>query len=182
MARNCHRSVYHGAELMDLTPVYSYPKQIEDLGINGAILPEDVDKLLNQDEEIEAVLVTSPTYDGICSDVRAIAEICHSHGVPLVVDQAHGAHFPFSDYFPEDAVSAGADIVIHSVHKTLPALTQTALLHVQGELVNRDRLRKFLSVYQSSSPSYVLMASVDALMELLEKEGQELFENHVQLL
>lgn len=182
MARNCHRSVYHGAELMDLTPVYSYPKQIEDLGINGAILPEDVDKLLNQGEEIEAVLVTSPTYDGICSDVRAIAEICHSHGVPLIVDQAHGAHFPFSDYFPEDAVSAGADIVIHSVHKTLPALTQTALLHVQGELVNRDRLRKFLSVYQSSSPSYVLMASIDALTELLEKEGQELFENHVQLL
>lgn len=182
MARNCHRSVYHGAELMDLTPVYSYPKQIDALGINGAVLPEDVDNLLNQDREIEAVLVTSPTYDGICSDVRRIAEICHSYGVPLIVDQAHGAHFPFSDYFPEDAVKAGADIVIHSVHKTLPALTQTALLHVQRDLVNRERLRKFLSVYQSSSPSYLLMASVDALTELLEKEGQELFENHVRLL
>lgn len=185
MARNCHRSVYHAAELRNLRVTYLYPQQILSLGINGAICPEDVEKALKQtsaDTETEAVVITSPTYDGICSDVRTIAQICHKYGTPLIVDQAHGAHFPFSDYFPEDAVSAGADVVIHSVHKTLPSMTQTALLHIQGELADRERIRHFLSVYQSSSPSYVLMASIDACMELLENRGEELFCDHVKKL
>lgn len=125
-------------------------------------------------------MIVSPTYDGVCSDVRRIAGICHRYGVPLIVDQAHGAHFPFSKYFPEDAVSAGADVVIQSVHKTLPAMTQTALLHVQGEIANRERIRKFLSIYQSSSPSYVLMASIDACVDLIERDGEELFAKHVR--
>lgn len=185
VARNCHRSVYHAAELRDLKAEYLYPQQLASLGINGAICPEDVEKALLADGNgggIQAVIITSPTYDGVCSDVRAIAENCHKHGVPLIVDQAHGAHFPFSGYFPEDAVSAGADVVIHSVHKTLPALTQTALLHVQGKLADRERIRRFLSIYQSSSPSYVLMASVDACVDLLDRKGRELFQEHVRLL
>lgn len=182
MARNCHRSAYHGAELRGLKTEYLYPQYLEELGINGAVLPEDVEKALNEKKEIQAVMIVSPTYDGVCSDVERIAAVCHSFGVPLIVDQAHGAHFRFSEYFPEDAVSAGADVVIHSVHKTLPSLTQTALLHVQGKLVNRERIRKFLSIYQSSSPSYVLMASIDACVELIEREGRELFEKHVRKL
>ncbi len=178
MARNCHRSVYHGVELRALHPVYLYPQQIEKLGINGAILPEDVEKALEKERDIQAVIITSPTYDGVCSDVRNIAEICHRFEKPLLVDQAHGAHFPFSEYFPEDALRAGADVVIHSVHKTLPSMTQTALLHLQGSLANREQVRRYLSVYQSSSPSYVLMASIDACMELLEQDGKELFAEH----
>lgn len=189
MARNCHRSVYHGAELRNLETAYLYPQQIEKLGINGVILPEDVEKELADNalaqretgkKEIQAVIIVSPTYDGVCSDVRAIAEICHRYKKPLIVDQAHGAHFPFSEYFPEDALHAGADVVIHSVHKTLPSLTQTALLHVQGELADRKRIREYLSVYQSSSPSYVLMASIDSCMELLERQGKALFKKHVE--
>ena len=198
MARNCHRSVYHAAELGGLEAEYLYPQQIASPGINGPVLPEDVERALTEkaafsEQEkgryareaagwFQAVVITSPTYDGICSDVRAIAKICHRHEVPLIVDQAHGAHFPFSDYFPEDAVSAGADVVIHSVHKTLPSLTQTALLHIQGRLADRERIRHFLSVYQSSSPSYILMASIDACMELLETKGEALFREHAQLL
>ena len=208
MARNCHRSAYHGAELRGSKTVYLYPQYIPELGINGAILPEDVENALqksiiekkqqangkigkdsggdreeNQNRNqtaIQAVMIVSPTYDGVCSDVRRIAGICHRYGVPLIVDQAHGAHFPFSEYFPEDAVSAGADVVIHSVHKTLPSMTQTALLHVQGEIVNRERIRKFLSIYQSSSPSYVLMASIDACVDLIKRDGEELFERHTR--
>ena len=208
MARNCHRSAYHGAELRGSKTVYLYPQYIPELGINGAILPEDVENALqksiiekkqqangkigkdsggdreeNQNRNqtaIQAVMIVSPTYDGVCSDVRQIAEICHCYGVPLIVDQAHGAHFPFSEYFPEDAVRAGADVVIHSVHKTLPSMTQTALLHVQGEIVNRERIRKFLSIYQSSSPSYVLMASIDACVDLIKRDGEELFERHTR--
>jgi len=182
MARNCHRSVYHAVALRNLSAVYLYPPQVEDLGINGSILPEDVEKFLEQDEEIQAVFVTSPTYDGVCSDIRKIAEICHGAQVPLIVDQAHGAHFPFSEYFPEDAIRAGADVVIHGVHKTLPSMTQTALLHLQGNLVNRERIRQYLSVYQSSSPSYVLMASIDSCMEWLEEKGKEAFKKYVQQL
>lgn len=208
MARNCHRSAYHGAELRGSKTVYLYPQYIPELGINGAVLPEDVENALqksiiekkqqangkigkdsggdreeNQNRNqtaIQAVMIVSPTYDGVCSDVRRIAGICHRYGVPLIVDQAHGAHFPFSEYFPEDAVSAGADVVIHSVHKTLPSMTQTALLHVQGEIVNRERIRKFLSIYQSSSPSYVLMASIDACVDLIKRDGEELFERHTR--
>ncbi len=180
MARNCHRSAYHGAELRGLRTEYIYPQYIPELGISGAILPEDVENALDNQTDIQAVMIVSPTYDGVCSDVRRIAAICHRYGVPLIVDQAHGAHFRFSEYFPEDAVSAGADVVIHSVHKTLPSMTQTALLHVQGRLVNREQIRKFLSVYQSSSPSYVLMASIDACVELLKREGEVLFAKHEQ--
>lgn len=182
MARNSHRSAYHAAELRGLRVSYVYPQFIKELGINGGILPADVENVLAEEEGIEAVFVTSPTYDGVCSDVRSIADICHRAGVPLIVDQAHGAHFPFSEYFPEDAIQAGADVVIHSVHKTLPALTQTALLHLQGDLADGERIRHYLSVYQTSSPSYVLMASLDACMELLEREGQELFTDYVQRL
>lgn len=182
MARNSHRSAYHAAELRGLRVSYVYPQFIKELGINGGILPADVENVLAEEEGIEAVFVTSPTYDGVCSDVRSIADICHRAGVPLIVDQAHGAHFPFSEYFPEDAIRAGADVVIHSVHKTLPALTQTALLHLQGDLADGERIRHYLSVYQTSSPSYVLMASLDACMELLEREGQELFTDYVQRL
>ena len=208
MARNCHRSAYHGAELRGAKTVYLYPQYIPELGINGAILPEDVENALQKSiiekkqqadgktekdsggdreenhnriqTDIQAVMIVSPTYDGVCSDVRRIAGICHRYGVPLIVDQAHGAHFPFSKYFPEDAVSAGADVVIQSVHKTLPAMTQTALLHVQGEIANRERIRKFLSIYQSSSPSYVLMASIDACVDLIKRDGEELFAKHVR--
>lgn len=181
-ARNCHRSVYHGIALQNLEVVYTFPQQRPDLWINGSIYPQDVDRLLKKYSGIQAVVLTSPTYDGICSDVGQIARIVHERGIPLIVDQAHGAHFPFHEEFPQDAVSQGADIVIHSVHKTLPSLTQTALLHVNGGLVDRERLRMFLSVYQTSSPSYVLMASIDSCMDFLETRGGELFNRQIEVL
>lgn len=182
MARNSHRSAYHGTELRNLQTFFLYPQILDKLWINGGISPEDVENSLKKNPGIEAVFVTSPSYQGICLDIRALAERCHGYGVPLIVDQAHGAHFPFSDYFPEDALRAGADVVIQSVHKTLPALTQTALLHVQGELADRQRIRHYLSVYQTSSPSYVLMASIDNCMEFLEKEGTAFFADYVKRL
>lgn len=182
LARNSHRSAYHGAGLLGAAVWYLYPQFLGGLGINGGILPPDVENSLAEHPGIQAVFVTSPTYEGICLDVRAVAEACHRRGVPLIVDQAHGAHFPFSGYFPEDALAAGADVVIQSVHKTLPALTQTALLHVQGELADRERLRYYLSVYQTSSPSYVLMASIDRCMEWIERQGEGLFAAYVERL
>lgn len=189
MARNSHKSAYHGALLMGLKTIYIYPEIVggypqdpEKMGINGAVLPGDVEKALEKHPEIQAVFVTSPTYDGIVSDIRTIAEIVHRHGLPLIVDAAHGAHFPFSEHFPEDAVICGADVVIHSVHKTLPSLTQTALIHLNGKRIDRERIRKYLTVYQSSSPSYVLMAGIDQCMEWVRRnpEAFEVFWQDLQ--
>ena len=130
VSRNCHKSVYHGICLNQLKTSYVYPQEIEGLGIQGGICPEDVEKAIKSKEpDIQAVLMVSPTYDGIVSDVKAIADVAHKAGIPLIVDEAHGAHFAYGDAFPKSALELGADAVIQSVHKTLPSLTQTALLH-----------------------------------------------------
>lgn len=175
IARNCHKAVYHAAYLRELRVSYIYPQEDNKLGINGGISVQNVERCLQESRDIEAVLITSPTYDGIVSDVKKIAETVHSYGIPLIVDEAHGAHFVFSDYFPVSAVKLGADVVIHSVHKTLPAMTQTALLHRCSSRVDRNLLIRFLGIYQSSSPSYVLMSSIDACMEKLQRDGKEMF-------
>ena len=130
VARNCHKAVYHALYLRELQPVYIYPHEDPKLGINGGISPGRVEMYLAENPDIQAVLITSPTYDGIVSDVARIAEIAHRYGVPLIVDEAHGAHFRFSDYFPVSAAQLGADVVINSVHKTLPCLTQTGVIHL----------------------------------------------------
>ena len=180
VARNCHKSVYNAMELNGLRPIYIYPEYEKDLQINGEVSGEKIEILLNENPDIKAVMIVSPTYDGVLSDVEKIAQIVHKRGIPLIVDEAHGAHFGFHPYFPENSNVKGADIVIHSVHKTLPSLTQTALIHINGEIVDREKVRKYLHMLQSSSPSYILMASIDRCMELLESEGDTLFELFAQ--
>lgn len=176
MARNCHKAVYHAAYLRGLTGVYLYPGQGK-YGINGGISPEETEEALKRDREIRAVLITSPTYDGVVSDVKRIAETAHAYGVPLIVDEAHGAHFGLHPYFPDSAVSLGADLVIQSLHKTLPCPTQTSLLHVNGERIDREKLRRFLGIYQTSSPSYVFMAAIDRAVSLFSsEEGKRLMD------
>lgn len=174
MARNCHKSVYHGVYLNGYKTEYIFPSYLEEYGICGAISPKQVRRQLAENPQIGAVFLTSPTYDGVASDVEAIAEAAHERGIPVIVDAAHGAHFFLDERFPKDAVAGGADIVIHSIHKTLPALTQTALLHVQGDLIDRTRLRRFLQIYQTSSPSYILLAGIEQCISILENEGKAL--------
>ena len=176
MARGCHKAAYHALLLNDLHAKYLYPPADMTRGILGAIQPEQVRSALDAHPEIHTVLLTSPTYDGVVSDIKSIAEIVHERGGALIVDEAHGAHFGMHPYFPKRALVCGADLVINSVHKTLPALTQTALLHVQGPRIDRERLRRYLGIYQSSSPSYVFMAGIDRCIGLLEQQGAELFE------
>ena len=176
MARNCHKSVYHAAQLNRLHADYLWPDRIEEFDIQGEIRASKVRERLKNRQDICGVLITSPTYDGIISDIKEIAEAVHACGVPLIVDEAHGAHFALSEKAPESAVECGADIVINSVHKTLPALTQTALLHVQGTYIDREKLKSYLRIYQSSSPSYLLMASIDACVDFIEREGRQSYE------
>ena len=140
VARNCHKSVYHAIYMNELNPVYLYPRFDSELQLNIEISAEDVRRALNRYPQIRAVMMVSPTYDGIVSDVAEIAKAAHEKGLPLIVDEAHGAHFGFDPYFPKSANIYGADLVINSLHKTLPALTQTALLHVNGEMVKRRKV------------------------------------------
>jgi arginine/lysine/ornithine decarboxylase len=171
-ARGSHRSFYHAAYLRRLNIEYLPLKLIDRYGIFDSYTAQDIENTLQEmNQKSDAVFITSPTYEGKCSDIRGIAEVCHKYGIPLIVDAAHGAHFGLDERLPENAISQGADIVIHSLHKTLPSMTQTGLIHVQGELIDAERLKRFLRIYQSSSPSYVLMSSIDlCIKHMLENK------------
>lgn len=193
IARNCHRAVYYAAFLNHLKLYYLYPDVMEDYDIAGPVRPEQLKKLIedilsedgtegkNASELIAGVVITSPTYDGITSDAGEFARTAHEYGIPLIVDQAHGAHFGMHPSYPPNAVAEGADMVIHSVHKTLPAPTQTALIHRNGNLTDGGLLRKYLRIYQSSSPSYLLMAGIDEAIRLTADEGAERLEKLLRL-
>ncbi|MCR4791690.1 MAG: aminotransferase class V-fold PLP-dependent enzyme [Lachnospiraceae bacterium] len=161
LVRNCHRSAYNAIYLRDLVPSYIWPETVEGLSIADAAGTDEVRAALDAAPDAQAVLIVSPTYEGRLADIAGIAEAVHERGIPLIVDEAHGAHLSFAEGSPFDAIRNGADIAIQSVHKTLPAPTQTSVLSVKGDLVDREKLRRFLSIYQSSSPSYPFMAMID---------------------
>ena len=202
MARNSHRSAFHGAALARVKTSWLYPSgfhvgypgprstagKTNDSGSpaaalqSGPIDPAQVERMLESTEHVSAIFLTSPTYDGVVSDVAQIAKIAHRRLIPLIVDEAHGAHFGMHPVFPKSSVELGADLVIHSLHKTLPALTQTALIHVNGPLVDRGALRRQLDIFQTSSPSYVLMASIDQCISLLSSNGDAMFSAYAKRL
>jgi len=176
----CHWSTPNAAKLFDLEMIYITPDVDEMSGISCSITPEDIKSALEANPEIKAVIITSPTYEGVISDVASIADVVHDAGGILIVDGAHGAHLGFSEAFPETASKQGADIVIVSLHKTLPTLTQCSLLHVCTERTDIEKLKELLSILQTSSPSYVLMASIDYCLRLLDSEGYKLFKEYDQ--
>ena len=173
-ARNCHKAVYHAISMQGLSAEFLYPA-ITRGDLQGQITAAQVEEALTKHPDIAVVILTSPTYEGIVSDVAAIAACCHAHGAALIVDEAHGAHFGFGAGFPENAVRLGADAVIMSLHKTLPSFTQTALLHCNGTRIDPGRVARYLGVYETSSPSYLFMAGMDACIDLVQQQGAELF-------
>jgi arginine/lysine/ornithine decarboxylase len=175
MARNCHMSVYSAVELSGLRPVVVAPGADAQSGIPCSIEPGAVAEAIDKCPGCALVIITSPTYEGVVSDVRAISEITSGCSIPLLVDAAHGAHLGFSDFFPKSAISEGADVVVTSLHKTLPALTQCALALTRGPRSRPGDLARELAVFQTSSPSYVLLASIDACIALLDTRRAELF-------
>ena len=183
MARNCHRSVYNAANICGLQTSYIYPDVVEGVGINGGISPAAVMNAMAEHPDAQAVVITSPTYEGVVSDIEVIAEVVHGSGLPLIVDEAHGGHFCLHERFGEkygmvSAIRKGADIVIQSLHKTLPSYTQTAILHYSSSLIDADRLRRYVSSYQTSSPSYILMAGIDRCLDILDRSHVRLFEEY----
>lgn len=176
VARNCHKSVYSGMIYSGVNPVYIEPQIVMPYGLIGGIDPLAIE---NQINGAKAVIITSPTYEGFTSDIECIADIVHKNNAILIVDEAHGAHFKFNKEFPRTALEQGADIVIQSLHKTLPSLTQTAVLHIQGNRVDVQRLKQSLAMVQSSSPSYILMSSIDLCKSQLSKLDFDKFINKV---
>jgi len=164
--RNAHTSVYNALILSGAVPSYIMP-EITDEGLAGGISPA----VLHDMPEGATVLVVSPTYEGFVSDIAAIAKIVHGKNGVLIVDEAHGAHFAFHDYFPKSAIAFGADIVVQSFHKTLPALGQSAVLHIsQNAKVNIDAIKLYINIVQTSSPSYILMSVCDFMLGKLWRE------------
>ena len=182
VARNCHKAVYHGMELLALRPVYLQPPLDGAFGIAGSLPPEQVAKALKENPDAGLVILTSPTYEGVCSDVAAIVRLCHAARVPLLVDEAHGAHLGLPGSFAAGAVAAGADLVVQSLHKTLPSPTQTALLHWNSRLVNARDVEHGLDIFETSSPSYPLMAAMDHCLRWLEADSAALMARWGELL
>lgn len=176
VARNCHKSVYNAIELCGLEPVYILPDMIENLPIYSSVNPMAVYNELNNNKKIKLVILTSPTYEGVISDIKKISEIAHSFNIPVLVDEAHGAHLDISPYFTGGAVKAGADVVIQSLHKTLPSLTQTGIMHLNSKLITQTQLKHQLSIFQTSSPSYLLMSSIDSCVNFI-KDNSEMFQS-----
>ena len=176
-ARNVHRCIAYAMYQNGLKAKWLHPAVVD--GFFGPVDPEEIRIRLKEDPKIRAVILTSPTYEGVVSDIAAIAEIVHEKGLPLIVDEAHGAHFlPFAEGFPKSAVSLGADLVIQSLHKTLPSPTQTALLHLCSDRIDPERLQRFFHIYQNSSPSYVLMSGMSKCFRFLKDRGKAEFQNY----
>lgn len=175
LARNCHKAAYHGLLLRELKAHYLYPKLIDEGFLYGSVSSEQVEALYEKYPESKGVFLTSPNYDGVVSPIREISKIVHSHDGILIVDEAHGAHFGLSGEFPESAVTQGADIVIQSLHKTLPSFTQTAVLHLCSQRVDKDVMQNCLGIFQTSSPSYLLMSTMEQCIERMEREKDCLF-------
>ncbi|QFJ54164.1 aminotransferase class I/II-fold pyridoxal phosphate-dependent enzyme [Pseudobutyrivibrio xylanivorans] len=177
--RNSHKSVYNAVMLRRLKVDYIYPTVRED-GIFEAVTLKQVQKAAQRQVSVKAIILTSPTYEGYHCKIKEIGDYCHENGILLIVDQAHGAHLGFNEYFKEKAIGI-ADITIQSLHKTLPSLTQTAAMHISGKRIDRARVRQALDIFETSSPSYVLMNSISDCLDKLEKNS-ELFQEYVDKL
>ena len=162
MARNSHVAAIHAAALLSIEPVWLWPDEPSGVGLAGRITPQALKRALVQEESISAVVVTSPDYFGVLLDIKALSSVCREKGVPLLVDNAHGAHLAFFEQM--HPLALGADACCDSLHKTLPALTGTALLHLRDK-TQKDRARKLMAVFASTSPSYLMMLSADMLAD-----------------
>lgn len=178
VARNCHKSIFNGVSMAGANPVYAYPELVSDYQISGEITAAEIRRCLAEHAQSAAVILPSPNYYGICSDIKGIAETVHDAGKILIIDQAHGAHLKFFDRYvggePKAAENLGADIVINSIHKTLASFTQSAVVNLCMDKVDKYLFEDKLQLIESTSPSYLLMASLDINADLLETKGGEL--------
>ena len=161
VARNAHHSVWSALVLGGIKPIYISPEYIKEDDILGEITVDTVKRAFEIYPNAKGIVIVSPTYEGIVSDIKAIAEVVHEQDRVLIVDEAHGAHFVLGNCFPTSSTRLGADIVVNSMHKTLPVLTQSALLHICSQRVSYEKVIDTLRMIQTSSPSYMMMGLMD---------------------
>jgi arginine/lysine/ornithine decarboxylase len=159
--RNCHKSVLNALKLAKARPIFIQPEYDQDWKVAAGINPKTIKRALSQYPEVKAIILTYPNYYGMIYDLQTIIEDAHQHQVPVLVDEAHGAHLAAGYPFPPSAVQMGADIVVQSAHKTLPAMTMGSYMHFNSDLISKDKVEEYLHILQSSSPSYPIMASLD---------------------
>lgn len=174
VARNAHHSVWSALVLAGVSPVYVSPEYISEKDMIGKISEESIEKAFIKYPNAKGALIVSPTYEGIASDILAIAEVTHKYGGILIVDEAHGSHFILEDIFPTSSIKLGADLVINSMHKTLPALTQSALLHICSDRVKYEDVINVLRMVQTSSPSYMMMGIMDYTRGYIEEYKKQI--------
>lgn len=181
VARNCHKFVFHAIEMCGVDPIYILPKEGK-TGIFKDIDLNELQEMIDQNPDAKLVYITSPTFEGCISDIESISNMAHEKGMYLIVDEAHGAHLGISEHFPQSAVTLGADCVIQSLHKTLPSLTQTAILHLNVDNNTEKKIRRSLNIFETSSPSYLLMSSIDGAVNLILEDREELYQNWKDML
>jgi arginine/lysine/ornithine decarboxylase len=159
--RNCHKSILNGLQLAKANPIFLSPEYDDDWQVAAGVSFEMVKVAIGLYPNIKAIILTYPNYYGMVYDLKKIIQLAHKHRIPVLVDEAHGAHFIAGNPFPDSAVTLGADVVVQSAHKTLPAMTMGSFLHINSELVSEIEIKKNLQMLQSSSPSYPIMASLD---------------------
>ena len=179
--RNAHRSIIGGIILSGAIPVFMNPEVDLDLGLTMGVTPETVEEAIRQHPDAKGVLVINPTYYGVATDLKKIVEIAHSYNMPVVVDEAHGPHLRFSEQLPLQALDAGADICAQSTHKIIGAMTQCSMVHCREGRINVPRLKAMLQLVQSTSPNYILMASLDVARMQMATEGRQLINRAVEL-
>ncbi|HBM81154.1 MAG TPA: arginine decarboxylase, partial [Clostridiaceae bacterium] len=179
--RNVHKSVTAGIILSGAVPVYMRPEIDHTTGTALGVTPQVVEQTLMDNPDAKAVLIVNPTYYGVASDIEKTARIVHSKNIPLIVDEAHGPHLSFNDRLPLSALDAGADMCAQSTHKIIGSLTQSSLLHVKGNRIDHDRVQQVMNILQTTSPSYILMASLDVARMQIATKGKELLDKAIDL-
>lgn len=179
--RNSHKAIYNAMILNRLNPVYIYPNYNEEYNIYTGIDPKEVEDILSKDPDIKAVVLTYPDYYGICSDLETIAKIVHKYNRVLMVDEAHGSHLNFSDKLPKSALKVGGDIVVQSTHKTLPSLTQTSMIHIGTDRIDKNKLRDTYGLFTTTSPSYIFAISCEIAAAYMDtEEGKERLDKNIK--
>lgn len=180
--RNCHRSVLTGMIISGAEPIWICPNRIEDWSIWGNTDAAQIEELINKNPDVSMVWITNPTYEGVVSDIKAISTVCKKHNIPLIVDEAHGCLWNFNKHLPETALKLGADAVVHSLHKTGGSMSQSSMLHISKDsCLNVEAVEKALKLLHTTSPSLMLLASLDAARANLQsKNGQILLERAVK--
>ena len=179
--RNAHRSIIGGIILSGAIPIYIQPEIDTELGIAMGISPEAVRSMVRQHPDAKAVLIINPTYYGVATDLQKIVDIVHEHGMVALVDEAHGPHLKFSHRLPLQALDAGADICAQSSHKIIGALTQASLVHCKEGRIRVPHLKTMLQLTQSSSPNYIMLASLDVARMQMAVEGEKLIDKSIDL-